>query len=681
MGDYTAGYVPYEDKVIPCILPYSNVQRSEKTADRNKQYSVQEILKENFKEDFHLAISEYVRQMPAAVALTEGYQQEAEDFADLRFENRATKVLRVESVLNQPVHSTVVDVIARSELCCYKERKDTEGNQMMTYTGRRHFVDFRLRYILDMRMCSPKCIGPAVEPFRILENDILRDAKNLRTTDYMLPIIRDEEYDNVGRNVLEEFYPEVFDNAEPTMIRGEVLAERMGLKIQYVRLPESSNVFGQLYFGPGRINVLGESGRLETMTVRPATILINETTCTNYITRNGTIIHECGHMYLNRAFFLLQCMSGKKYSGIVYRRTDRPRHKIGRDPVDWMEIQAEKLPAYILMEKESTIRVIEKQLLKYGNDRSPETMNKIMRYLASCFGVSRTMAKIRMKELGYREAEGIYNFIEHQPVPDHGCGGSWPDGIVFTISPENVRNLIHMSPAFVSEISRGGYIYVEGHICLDREIYVEHRFRRQARLTTYARHHIEECCIGFSVFGPSRQGTYQEGVAARLTENKTSLFGNLHMASKPGEENWERENRMAAEEGEAWATIAKELPNDFRGALNVITRAKGISQEELAARLGISTTYLGKMISTQRPSIAHVVGICVELNIRADISFRLLDLSGNRLTYYGADCLYMSMIIDPTQYDLKRCDHILESNGYSPLFPRGRNGYRTASGE
>ena len=47
MGDYTAGYVPYEDKVIPCILPYSNIQRSEKTADRKKQYSVQEILKEN----------------------------------------------------------------------------------------------------------------------------------------------------------------------------------------------------------------------------------------------------------------------------------------------------------------------------------------------------------------------------------------------------------------------------------------------------------------------------------------------------------------------------------------------------------------------------------------------------------------------------------------------------------
>ena len=86
------------------------------------------------------------------------------------------------------------------------------------------------------------------------------------------------------------------------------------------------------------------------------------------------------------------------------------------------------------------------------------------------------------------------------------------------------------------------------------------------------------------------------------------------------------------------------------------------------------------MISSGRPSVAHVVGICVELNIRADIAFRLLELSGNRLTYFGEDCLYMSMIIDPTQYDLERCNYILEENGYAPLFPRGRNGYKTASG-
>ncbi|MBR5046951.1 MAG: hypothetical protein IKX76_01815, partial [Eubacterium sp.] len=587
MGDYAYGYVPYGGKLISYVLPCSDVQTSEKTAERNRAYPVTEILKENYKEDFHSAVSRFVSHKPETFAGMEGFKSDTEDTADLRFENRATRVLYVESVLNQPTHATIVDVIVRSEIRSYKEGQDSKGNQMWTYTGKRQFVDFRLRYMLDMRLCRQKCLGPVVGVFRILENDLLREEGSLKMSDHMVPVIHDKDYDGIGRNVLEKYYPEALNDPEPTKVRGEILASRMGLKVLYARLPENSNVFGQLYFGFGRVEVLGEGGRPETMIMQPGTILINETQCRNYAVRNSTIIHECCHLYLNRPFFLLQCMTGRKYSCIVNRKKENSRRKQRKTPVDWMEFQAEKLPAYILMEKENTIRVIEKMLLKYGNDRSPEVMRKIMQALADRFGVSRTMAKIRMKELGYREAEGIYNYIERQPVPDHGCGGNWPEGIIFTISPENVRRLSQSSPAFVSEINSRGYAYVEGHLCLDQEKYVEHRWRQKARLTEYARHHIEECCIGFTVYGSTREGTYREGVASRLTENRTSLFGNLHMASSPGEKDWEKENRKAAEEGKAWAAVAKEMPCDFRGALNVITKAKGISQEELAARLGI----------------------------------------------------------------------------------------------
>ena len=44
------------------------------------------------------------------------------------------------------------------------------------------------------------------------------------------------------------------------------------------------------------------------------------------------------------------------------------------------------------------------------------------------------MAKYRMIELGYPEAEGVYAYIDNVRIPDYGCSGLWERGITYAIS-------------------------------------------------------------------------------------------------------------------------------------------------------------------------------------------------------------------------------------------------------
>ncbi len=119
----------------------------------------------------------------------------------------------------------------------------------------------------------------------------------------------------------------------------------------------------------------------------------------------------CPYVIVDLPFFMLQMMSGKPFCSYTSRKRKKKYGK-NNDPIDWMELQAEKLPAYVLMEEGNTKKEIERLLKERGGDRSPETMSWIMGQLAAKFQVSKSMAKYRMIELGYPEAEGIYGYLE-----------------------------------------------------------------------------------------------------------------------------------------------------------------------------------------------------------------------------------------------------------------------------
>ena len=660
MYGYSLSYAPIGGFNIPCVMPTTTAEPTFFQERGSRPYTVTEILREVFKEDFHAAMEKYIEVSPEGVMAGIGNNK----VTDLKLVH--TEVYKVESSLEQPICEVVVDLLIRATF---------EANVQVTecadkiYARKKLRGNFRIRYILDLSPCQRTCKGPMIGPVDYFPKDEITSQKSSVTNQFLLPIMYAEDYPRQARRLLERFYPEAIN--APTAVNGEELAERMHLKIRRIRFERGSDIQGRIYFDHTRVTLRDRNGRLTEEMVGPGTILINTDLCPTKEMENSTIVHECVHMFLDLPFFLLQMMSGKPFCSYTSRKRKK-KYTASNTPIDWMELQAEKLPAYILMEESNTRKEIERLIAERNGDRSPETMGWIMRKLAYTFQVSRSMAKYRMIELGYPEAEGIYGYIDNRRIPDYGCVGNWQPGITYTISLKEASALYGASREFAEQINSGDYVYLEGHFCLDTEPYVITDRNMVRRLTAYARHHIEQCSIAFSVGGRYSDAHYEEGQAARKTEVKDKYLLRHEFAAAPGSDKRIKENAAFMEDAQLWMQLKANMPDNTREAVQKILDLKGITQEVLAARLGVSRKALNKWCMQDRMSINHMVGICVALKLRPDIAEELVRLTGYYWRNNKLDNLLHMMLYCAAELSIERCNEILQQEGF-PKLNEGRD--------
>lgn len=175
------------------IFPVSKVTEGT-LVRRDQPYTVLEVLTKGFREDFGLVLGHFVEMEPNRMRKVQGFQN-ARGFQLLSF-----KYCRTESVINQPTIATVVDMIVQGRVKAevpvegknvppgsrsaskvgnsqddhltnqksqqsvfrveYDRDSRAEQRQWMTVYA---CLDFRIRYILDMRPCERKCIGPIID--------------------------------------------------------------------------------------------------------------------------------------------------------------------------------------------------------------------------------------------------------------------------------------------------------------------------------------------------------------------------------------------------------------------------------------------------------------------------------------------------------------------------------------
>lgn len=338
--------------------------------------------------------------------------------------------------------------------------------------------------------------------------------------------------------------------------------------------------------------------------------------------------------------------------------------------MDWMELQCEKLPAYLLMERDSTVAYIEGCLKQCEWKRTPENIRRIIEGLAQRCEVSFQMAKYRMIELGYFEASGIRNYVNDAVVPDHGCAGRWPEKTTYTISTQDAAMLVESDAVFEKLLCSGKYRYVEGHFCLNDGRYLIFDNAGKPHLTVYARHHIEECCLGFEVGGRYRKTAYSAGQAAR---NKTTPVTDKYRAAyklvaEPGTAEYEKENQQMVDDGLLWLDLYKSRPADFSEAITEIMKKKGITRENLALDVGVDRRAIYRYLNEEEPSAAHVVGLCVALKLPYYVSMDLLDLAGIRLRATELHFVYRQFLLNAENLSVSRCEDTLAKRNMPPLF-------------
>ena len=629
-----------------------------KTVERTdicQPYSVAEVLQNVFHADFQTVLENYVRTE------TEQIQEAGVLRGAEGMKVRLWSYLKTLSKLQQPTDRTVVDVILQSRL--EGQYKDGET--------RYESADFRLRYIFDLRVCHQCCIGPLVWVYKDWEDDPALSGFAFDTNDYLLPILYNSDYETVAHEILDDFFPEAKREigGDASVVSSEELARRMGLRVLDVRFADKT-VMGQLYYNYGEAHLLDDSGKTYAQIIRPGTILVNQDNCTTAATRNSTIAHECCHMYLDRWFFLLQMMTGRKYTTYSSRRRENRRYHHKNDALDWMELQCEKLPAYLLLERNDVIDYVEARLKQCNWKKTPENIRAIVDGLAERYEVSYQMAKYRMIELGYCEAGGIRNYVNDMVIPDHGCTWLWPANMTFTISAKDAALLAASDSEFERVICSGRYRYVEGHFCLNTDKYILRDYYGKPHLTVYARCHMEECCLGFTVGGRYRRTEYAVSKVARnKTEPVTDKYRAAYrLVAEPGSSEYEKENQAMVDDGLLWLEFYKNIPDDFAEMIKAIMKRKGITQENLSFELGVDRKALLNYLNQDRPSVAHVVGICVALKVPYFISMEILGAAGIKLRSTEQDFLYRQFLLNAENLTVSRCEDILKQHNEKPLF-------------
>lgn len=648
------------------------------SADVCRPYSVVDVLQKVYHVDFQAVLERYasteIEEIQAA-GILRGAKQ-------LRI--RMWSYLKTLSKLQQPIDFTVVDVILRGNL----EGRYEDG------TIRYENASFRLRYYLDLRVCHQRCMGTDIQICNAwnpghLDNQSRQDNQSCQenpgrqrfnpdlsvyqfdTNDYLLPILYNRDYETVAHAMLNDYFPEARKaiGGDVSVVSGDELAKRMGLHIHEIRFKDKT-VMGQLYYNFGEVDLMDANGVDYTLRVPPGTILISKDNCTSAAIRNSTIAHECCHMYLDRWFFLLQMMSGKKYKPYSSRRKEYRKHHHQNNAIDWMELQCEKLPAYLLLERDSVIEYVEDRLKQHGWKKTPENIRAIVDGLAECYEVSYQMAKYRMIELGYCDAGGIRNYVNDVVVPDHCCAMPWPTDTTFTISTKDAVQLAMEDKTFEKIIGSGRYRYVEGHFCRNTDKYIVFDRWGKPHLTTYARCHIEECCLSFTVGGRYRKTGYDIGKVAR---NKTEPVNYKYRATyslvaEPGTSEYYKENDAMVADGMLWMEFYKNRPMNFSEAAKLILEKKKITREKLALELGVDRRAVYKYLNQETPSAAHVVGFCVAVKVPYYVSMDLLELAGIRLRATQLDFTYRQFLMNAESLSVSRCEDALEKNGMPPLF-------------
>jgi hypothetical protein len=339
--------------------------------------------------------------------------------------------------------------------------------------------------------------------FRIIKKgisicDILIDEK---FTNGLVPVIYNEDLDKYATKFLQEYCPKALQ--EPMKLDVIKILKQKGIMCHFAPLEE--DILGKIYFAEDKVNIykneLKDMDSFYTI-VKPGTILIDfEKAIGRGIgSVNNTLIHEAVHWFFHRNYFELRRFLDNDKKCMVCYRTEK--YKYYNNDIMWMEMQARKLAPRILMPKKTA----HLKLLEIIDDTKKEAVQKkwssvkmlesIVQRFAKFFGVSLQSAKIRIKDFGYTQFDGVCNYktdgssLEKFSLP----ANLLLKNQTFIIDPEDFQKMLLNDYLIKKEIEEKRLVYTNHMIVANNSRYV-----KNGKLTQYALEHPEECCLIFTI--------------------------------------------------------------------------------------------------------------------------------------------------------------------------------------
>ena len=456
--------------------------------------------------------------------------------------------------------------------------------------------------------------------------------------DTLVPHIPKDQMETVAKSILKELYPMALRNAIP--VSAMSIALKLGLRVEYACVDLRDETLGMIFFEDSTIAVYDTTEEISRIiNVRRGTILINRRPDGKFDQRvtNNTILHECIHWILHKPAYLLHKANDPKLNAFACRRFSSVQRNDTWSSYDWMEWQANTLAPRLLM-PEWSVRVQTDQMLRRMEKLDPKfRMDRIVEKLSAYYEVSHTLARIRLIELGYKDAELGYTAPVHYEV-------EFQDAV-----QEYAEN-----SAFRKTLSSGAYAYVDQRFCIRDKRYIERAEDGVLHLTEYAKAHEAECCLAFDyrrhagwipggMLRDRKQTPQFAGAAFDIQHFTRSLHDVSHALNG--------------------------LPDSFGATLEAHMQRKGMTQEQLAegSLLGVRSirTYRG----TEYPYITlpRVVALCVGLKLHPILASDLVRKAGLSFNHSEEHLAYQILLGAMTHNSIYECNDYLRAVGIPPL--------------
>lgn len=452
-------------------------------------------------------------------------------------------------------------------------------------------------------------------------------------SDSLVPFIYSEQLESVATEFLRKNYPEALKT--PMAVDPQLLAEKIGLKIEIRDITKDFTVFGQIFFHDCEAEFYDKnSDKMVQIHVNAKTIFVDPKAyfLRNLGSVNNTIVHECVHWALHRKAFELERLYNSSATKIKCQVVGGIKDS-NRDATEWMEWQANALTPRIQMPistfKEKAFELIKKYKQLLQTEKIIDVMEPVIDELALFFGVSRLAAKIRMIDVGYEEAIGTFTYIDGHYIRPH-CfkKGFLKRNQTFSISAIDAAIQSFIDPELSALIKEGSYIYVDSHFVLKHPKYVTRDENGYAILTDYARTHMEECCL---VFDLSIKSGFKESYHSECFLNRdkgSNIDFELKFNNGFQYASQEKKIKILADVLEEEARIFNELPNSYTKSLEMVIEWRGVTYKELEEMTLLNEKTIRRIVNGEtNGSIESLIVICLALNLPPMISNHIISKS------------------------------------------------------
>lgn len=496
----------------------------------------------------------------------------------------------------------------------------------------------QLEYILDFRG-EERLDFINIGPIKPIDFD-----KEKQLANDLLPYLYKEQYESTAERFLEEFYPNSLKTPMP--IFPEVALEKMGMKVVEDNLSHDSSILGKTHFKSGNTLVYDRACQeYKEIFVSENTVLY-ESPRTAKGNSNLTLAHEAYHIFDHKPHIIIKEYLSKETDYKTFERDFSCSTK-------WLEQQAQVIPPRILMPKNpfliKALEYIQELTISHTSIGFLEILRKTIEKLSDFFSVSKQSVRIRLIELGYPEARGVFEYVDGRYLSDYAFNTERLKPYeTLTISKKQLGQLYISNESFREKIDSGRYKYINSHVVLNRSDLIMRALGMEF-LTDKALQNLDSYALVFSI--KKSDGNFTKGSDDFVLYRLYSSSFSLERSFKDGAQYSDsaRQDTLLLEQLERESKLLKSLPNDFAACMKLVREWQKCTYDEIAEAIDCDKKKVERLFRDETGNLQLFILIMVYLQLPADVIKHILSLSRYRLNECSKEQLLYKLIINSFQ--------------------------------